>query len=309
MIHWRRGFPGRRKPLGYLRLLRARHRFHDRVRPGFRGTVATPIPGLRLPRPRLIDVPGDRSFLEALRGSGRGRAAFVIGNGPSLAGMDVAPLREHVTIGSNGLYTRFAAWGFATDYLLFEDLEQTELRGPDLPGIRGPVKLAGLHNAYAFRADADTRFLNVRLGTPWYWEHLAPKFSEDFAELVYLGSTVTTIGLQLAFHLGCDPVFLIGVDHDYGRLPERFPPGKIRVTAENLDLVRRCHFDPDYYQLGDLIGVPHVAHQDRAYAEARRVFEKHGRRLFNATAGGRLEAFERVSYAEALALAEKEAKR
>ncbi|BAM02593.1 motility associated factor glycosyltransferase family protein [Phycisphaera mikurensis] len=286
---WRPGFPNRRKPLGYLRLLRARHRFHDRVRPGFR-------PGS--PRPRLVDVTGDKARLAALRDRHAGRRCFVLGNGPSLAAMDPAPLRDEVTIGSNGLYTRFASWGFATDYLLFEDLEQTELRGPDLPGIRGPLKLAGLHNAYAFRADRDTVFFNARPGDRFYWDHLAPMFSRDFAEIVYLNSTVTTIGLQLAYHLGCDPVVLLGVDHDYGRLPALFKPGKIRVTADNLDLVRGCHFDPGYYKLGDLIGVPDVGLQERGYREARRVFERDGRRVLNATAGGKLEVFERVSLAE-----------
>ena len=293
MIPWRPDFPARRKPLGYLRLLRARHRFHDRVRPGFR---LERVCGLPLPRPRLIDVPGDKARLAKLRDAHAGRRCFVIGNGPSLAGMDLSPLKDEVTIGSNGIYTRFAGWGFHTDYLLFEDMEQTELRGPDIPGIRGPLKLAGLHNAYAFRPDAGTVFFNARLGDSFYWNRLAPVFSRDFSEIVYLNSTVTTIGLQLAYHLGCDPVVLVGVDHDYGRLPELFKPGKIRITEENIDLVRGCHFDPGYYKLGDLIGVPNVKLQEQGYREARHAFERDGRRVLNATAGGKLEVFERADY-------------
>lgn len=298
MIPWRPDFPARRKPLGYLRLLRARHRFHDRVRPGLRVEPIARLGGLQLPRPRLIDVLGDKSRLARLRDRHAGRRCFVVGNGPSLAAMNLAPLRNEVTIGSNGIYSRFGAWGFSTDYLLFEDMEQTELRGPDIPGIRGPLKLAGLHNAYAFRPDKDTVFFNARLGDSFYWNRLAPVFGRDFSEIVYLNSTVTTIGLQLAFHLGCDPVVLIGVDHDYGRLPELFKPGKIRITEENIELVRGCHFDPNYYQVGDLIGVPNVKLQEQGYRAARHAFEQDGRRVLNATVGGRLECFERADYTE-----------
>jgi hypothetical protein len=162
--------------------------------------------------------------------------------------------------------------------------------------VRGVTKLAALYNAYAFAHDRDTFFFHARLGNQQYWRDMAPRFSRDFADLVYLGSTVTYIALQLAHYLGCTPVYLVGIDHDYGELAQRFPPGKVQVTESNYDLVRRCHFDQDYYQIGDVIGVPDVKRQEEAYATARRVFEEDGRQVFNATSGGKLEVFERVDY-------------
>ncbi len=190
-----------------------------------------------------------------------------------------------------------AEWGFSTHYLLFEDIEQTELRGPELHRIRNVVKLAALYNAYAIRPDANTYFFNARYGNKPYWREMAPRFSTDFADIVYLGSTVTYIALQLAFYLGCDPVYLIGVDHDYGELSKRYPPGKITITEENYPLVQQCHFSGRYYTIGDQIGVPDVARQEQAYAMARSVYESHGRQVLNASLCSKLDAFERADYA------------
>lgn len=118
-------------------------------------------------------------------------------------------------------------------------------------------------------------------------------FSRDFADIVYLGSTVTYLCLQLAYHLGCDPVYIIGVDHNYGRLPELFPPGKITITEENIYLIQGLHFRNNYYKIGDQIGVPHIAYQEAAYGKAREEFEAAGRKIYNAGIDSKLDVFEK----------------
>lgn len=286
MIAWRPQFPWYSKPMGYLRLLRARHRFYDT----FTLSLGGPL-GIRITRRK-----GYQRAMWAWRNRFAGRRCFVIGNGPSLEKMDIGPLKNEITIGSNGLYKKFAEWGFASKYLVFEDLDQTELRGPELHRVKEPIKLAAIHNGYCVRADARTFFFHARYGNEQYWQEMAPRFSEDFADIVYLGSTVTYIALQLAYYLGCEPVYLIGVDHNYGELPKLFPPGKVEVTEENYHLVQQCHFDKNYYKIGDKIGVPDVEKQEKAYAKAREVFERHGRHIYNAGVDSMLDVFERCDY-------------
>ena len=285
-IVWRKEFPLRERPLGYLRLLLARHRFHTYYTIGRTGRFRI---GLKQER-------GYRLSMHRWRDKYKGRRCFVIGNGPSLQQMDIPKLKNEITIGCNGIYKEFADWGFYTNYILFEDIQQTELRRKDILKVNGPIKLAGIHNAYAFKADENTYFMYCRIGDKTYWDHLAPMFSEDFPNIVYLGSTVTYISLQLAFHLGCDPVYLIGVDHNYGELPKLFPPGKITITEENIHLVRGLHFDDDYYKVGDQIGVPNVKIQEDAYAKAREVYERHGRHIYNAGLNSKLEVFEKCNF-------------
>ncbi len=285
-IVWTESFPRSERPLGYLRLLLARYRFHTRLALGRRGL-----------RPIVRRVPGYRDRLESWRNKYKGRRCFVLGNGPSLKQMDLSVLKDEITIGCNGIYTNFDEWGWKVSYLLFEDIEQTELRRHDIPTVHGTTKLSGLHNAYAFPADDETCFMNVRNLDAQFLQTLFPQFSEDFPHQVHLASTVTYIGLQLAFHLGCDPVYVIGIDHNYGELPRLFPPCKITITEDNIHLVRGLHMKDDYYRVGDVIGVPVVDYMEEGYAKARQVYESRGRRIFNAGINSKLDVFERCDFA------------
>jgi len=287
MLAWTSQFPLRRRPLGYLRLILARHRYWDRIGLRFRGST----PGFEIKQ-------GYQQRIARLRHRHEGRRGFVLCNGPGLKDLDLGRLRNEVTIGCNGLYRSFGKFGFHTNYLLFEDIEQTELRGPEIHRVKGPVKLAALYNAYAFRADADTLFFNAPrlLKHYYYWARLYPQFSKDFAVVAHLGSTVAFLMLQWAFYLGCDPVYIVGLDHDYGELPKRFPPGKIVITQENIDLVRGLHFSDAYYKIGDKIGVPNVEMQEKAFACARDAFASSDRRLYNASSKTKLDLIERVDY-------------
>ena len=288
MIAWTPTFPRRERPIGYWRLLKARHRFFDTVRPRI---------GKNL-RPRLEQVSGYQTRLAMWRGKQAGRRCFIIANGPSLKDTDTSKLRKELTMGCNGIYKAFPEWGFHTSYLVFEDIEQIELRRKEIYDVKGPLKLAAIYNAYAFPADEKTLFFNAprMRAQGYYWKELYPQFSTDFAATVHLGGSVTYIMLQLAYHLGCDPVYLIGLDHDYGELPNLFPPGKITITEENIELIRGLHFSDKYYQVGDQIGVPFVKEQEQAYTAAREAFEAAGRRVYNASVHTKLDVFERVEF-------------
>ena len=288
MIAWSNRFEDKKKFKGYLRLLKARFKFYDYYLPRFsfkRGIY-------------FEQRPGYQQRITFLRNRHAGKRCFIICNGPSLADLDLSKLKGEITIGCNGIYQNFADMGFFTNYLVYEDIEQTEIRGDDIYGIKGPLKLASINNGYAFKADKHTYFFN----TPrfrnqlYYWEELYPQFSTDFASIVHLGSTVTYIMIQLAFHLGCNQVYIIGLDHNYGDLPKHFPPGKITITEENLELVQKCHYSKDYYKVGDVIGVPYVEMQEKAYNKAAEVFKAENREIYNASSKTCLDVFPRTSY-------------
>jgi Protein of unknown function DUF115 len=285
MIAWTGHFPPHRKLLGYLRILLARLRFDQTLRPTW-----------KVWRPGFEVAAGYCQKLEALRGRYAGQRAFVIGAGPSLNRMDLSPLRDEVTIASNGVYRLFPRLGYKTTFLLIEDIAVMEARGREFERVRGTTKIAALHDAHAFRADDETLFMNVRFGDSGYWDR-GPAFSFDFPHIVYLGATITYIGLQLACHLGCQPIYLIGVDHNYGNLTELLPPGKVKVTADNIRLLTEGrHFVADYHKIGDLVGVPYLDIQNRSYQHARRVLAAHGVAVYNAGIDSLLEVFEKVDY-------------
>ena len=286
MIVWTNRFPEKEKAAGYLRLVRARMNFFDQIKPGRNGAGKF----------GFYRRPGFQTTLRHMRNKHQGKPGFIIGNGPSLKEMDLTPLRDQITFGANGIYQMFDEWGFHTKYLLFEDTEQTELRRKEIHNVVGPTKMAAIYNAYCFKNFDDTLFFNARRGDPYYFDEMGIQFSRDFSNIVYLGSPITYIALQLAYYLGCNPVYLIGVDHSYGALAKNFPPGKIEVTKENYELVRQCHMNPDYYQIGDVIGVPNTSLQDKAYEVAADAYKQAGREIYNAGVNSFLDAFPRTDF-------------
>jgi hypothetical protein len=118
-----------------------------------------------------------------------------------------------------------------------------------------------------------------------------PQFSGDASERIYWGSTVTYLSMQLAYYMGCDPVYLIGVDFNYV-LPD-YANGQANITSREDDV---NHFHPAYFGKGKRWHDPRLDKVEPSYREARRFFEAHGRTVQNATVGGKLEVFPRVDY-------------
>jgi hypothetical protein len=116
-----------------------------------------------------------------------------------------------------------------------------------------------------------------------------PKFSGDLAKRAYWGGTVSVLNLQLACYLGCDPIALIGFDHNY-KMSDEAKDNVIRSSGPDVN-----HIHPDYFGAGYRWHDPNVARMTAAYENARRELERAGVEVYNATVGGHLEVFERAS--------------
>ena len=119
-----------------------------------------------------------------------------------------------------------------------------------------------------------------------------PRFSADPTHHVYSGQSVTLINLQLAFHLGFEEVVLIGMDFSYQVPPDAIVEGDL-ITSTSGD---PNHFHPDYFGPGKVWKDPKLDRVLANYALAKEIYETNGRRIVNATVGGKLELFERAEY-------------
>jgi hypothetical protein len=122
-------------------------------------------------------------------------------------------------------------------------------------------------------------------------------FGTDPTKPLVYGHTVTYVAMQLAYYMGFKRVFLIGVDHSFA---QKGNPNEMQ-TMEHDD---PNHFHPDYFkghrwQLADLDG------SELSYQTARLLFNRDERLIFDATVGGKLEVFPKISYEEALKTAGK----
>ncbi len=228
--------------------------------------------------PRAV---ASRRGIEAFRNAYRGRRCFILGNGPSLNKTDLSLLRGEVSFGLNRIYLLFEKLGFTTSFLVS----------------------VNVHVIEQFRSDFETlpcpRFLSwdardvIDYGSGMYFLRtlFGQGFSHDPAAGIYQGCTVTFVAMQLALFMGFDEVYLIGVDHSF---TTKGQPHKL-VTSEGAD---PNHFDPSYFGKGVQWQLPDLENSERAYEIARQEFEGSGRKIEDATIGGKLEVFPKRAYGE-----------
>jgi len=212
----------------------------------------------------------------------QGKRCFVIGNGPSLKNTDLAKLKNEYTFGMNRIYLMFPELGFSTSFLVCVNDLVIEQTVPDLQNLAIPLFLSWRARKWLKPAE-NLYFLHTT--------YTGPKFAKNAAGRLWEGATVTYVCLQLAYAFGFSDVILIGVDHNF------VTQGKPNTTvvSEGDD---PNHFHPAYFGKGFRWQLPDLETSERAYRMAKQVYEADGRRIIDATIGGKLTVFPKVVYAD-----------
>ena len=212
--------------------------------------------------------------------------AWIIGNGPSLRRMDLSLLKHEITFGMKSIFLGFDLLGFIPNYYTVEDNFVAEDNNRQISQLEGSIKFFPRDLSYCLKGDDQTCWVNfVRHYQPY------PQFSSNCSEIIYWGSTVTYLAIQLAYFMGCDPLYLIGVDFDY--IVPNYADGQNEITSREDDV---NHFHPAYFGPGKRWHHPRLDRVEPSYKEALRFLKAEDRRIFNATVGGKLEVFDRVNY-------------
>ena len=135
--------------------------------------------------------------------------------------------------------------------------------------------------------------LYFRLVNQWKEDpqRAAPSFSEDLSVCAYEGYTVLYTVLQLAVYLGFSRIILLGVDHSYSASNSK--NGILSgLSAENYFAgFRPVENAP--------MNAPCPERSTAAFIAAKSYCATHGISILNATRGGRLEVFPRISFDQA----------
>jgi len=222
-----------------------------------------------------------RKQLTAWKDRFPGQKAVIVCNGPSLLKTDLSLLRDVFTFGLNKINLLFDNSDFRPSCIVSVNelvLEQNAdfYNHTDMPLFLGQAATKTVEPR------ANVAFLNP---TP------ALSFARDCSISVYYGYTVTNVALQLAFHMGFRQVALIGCDHTFAT------KGRANATVASGEK-DHSHFDPRYFAGGVKWQLPDLLQSEVSYTLAHDVYQAHGGRVVNATEGGELEIFERVSIAE-----------
>lgn len=264
-----------------LATLKSRERMTRRLKDlGFPGTILA-LPG-KDADPFNNSPAVDQQEIKAYENRHINEPAFIIGNGPTLQTTDPRRIASGVTFGCNAI---FLMTDFIPDYYCVEDVLVAEDRAKIINGLPWTK---------FFPADC-RQWLNNGI---FFSGHRVPEitaFSTDFAKGIQVNATITYTMLQLAYYMGCDPVYLIGLDHSYKVEPGQAERDRnvLKSTADDPN-----HFHPAYFGKGLRWHDPRLDRMEVAYRFARKAYETAGRKLLNATAGGELEIFERVPFEE-----------
>ena len=238
-----------------------------------------------------------------LRDRHRGRRCFVIANGPSLAGQDLSPLAGEVTMVMNGFVRHPLLAALDPTYYLFADgaffdgaapsrrfLAEVVERVPRSTFV-APYAAARAIEENGWLDPARTRYVafagNLRSATVR---------RIDLTRAVPSVMNTAQLGLMLALHLGCSPIYLLGADHDW--LSHRGADVHF-YAGQTIEAHAVAH--------GQLSRYPYLD-QMRDATDAWRGYEalwayadRCGVGIVNCTAGGFLDVFPRQRYEDVVA--------
>jgi len=251
----------------------------------------------------LRSSPNETQRLEALRDSYKGQRIFIIGNGPSLNKIAIEKLEKEWTFGVNRVYLLFEHIKWRPSFYTITDWRVA-------PDIANEVNsLAGMTFFFP------ERFRGLLRNGPdvyWYWKHkgmaagsnvaLSKRFAYNIHTGARSGGSVLVTAVQIAYHLGFDPIYLIGADLDYTvpRSVKQSGPlvDGIGLYLESTQDDDQNHFDPRYFGENRRWRAPNITEMIKGFENCRDALEFTNRNIYNATDGGRLEVFKRVDFQE-----------
>ncbi len=225
----------------------------------------------------------NKTKLLSLRTAYLNERCYIMANGPSLGMMDLSPLNQAYTIGLNRIYLMFDRIPFKPSFYVCSNELVLEQFSDDIQKLTVPKFLNWNRRRLFSPPDEQTMFLYFKLS-------FRDGFGKDPWQGLWGGGTVTYVALQIAFYMGFKEVILIGLDHNFA---DRGTPNTIETRKQTADI---NHFHPDYFPKGTRWQLPDLHRSEIAYAQARQAFESDGRRIFDATIGGKCQVFEKVDY-------------
>ena len=230
--------------------------------------------------------------MKKLKGKYTGQRCFIVGNGPSLTVEDLEKLKGEITFGSNRIFTIYGKTDWRPTFYANQDQVVLENMLAELNETveQSELSFMSAHN-YALCGEQLKKFDNVL----WMAKRFSPPhnnrygFSGDVSKEVIEGLTITYTCIQIAAYMGFSEIYLLGIDHNYPI--EIDDDGNI---VKNDDSVK-AYFGDAMVSMSD-INLPKVVEMTRAYISAEKYSKENGFRVYNATRGGKLEAFERVDF-------------
>jgi hypothetical protein len=223
---------------------------------------------------------GDNSALMNLKDRHRGKTMLVIGNGPSLNETPLSDFAHVPSVGMNKIDMIYPRTTWRPEVVvclnnLVARQNQDSFAASDIPTF------VAWKSRWYMRAKNRKKlnFFNTTLSNT---------FSTDVVQGFGSSATVTYVALQMAYWMGADTVIILGVDHSFKYVGPELSYQKREGPDTN-------HFDSNYFKAGTYWATPDLEQCEKDYRLARDAFQTDGRNVYDATVGGKLDIFEKIS--------------
>ena len=197
-----------------------------------------------------------------------GGRAVIVCNGPSLKRVDLQSLSGLFTFGLNKINLLFDRTPWRPSCIVAVNtfvIQQNQefYNSTDIP---------------LFLGSTNCRDVSFKRNTIFLHPTCHPRLAEDCSMSLNIGATVTSVALQLAFHMGFRHIGIVGCDHSFAAKGV----ANSVVTANEVD---QSHFDSRYFSGGVSWQLPDLAGSEFAYSMAQEMFKAGGGSIANCTAG------------------------
>jgi len=196
------------------------------------------------------------------------KRCFIIGTGPSLKYTNFSLIKDEISMGVNNLFMSFIDFNIEPQYWCVADAKIFDKHYYNLLWLPTTLFLTDGAGQLFLHKPRDypygSRPIVIR---PLSDMKSTAEFSTDIMKGVN-GGMVTLSCLQIAYYLGFKEVYLVGCD--------------CSSKGKHYDSTVDVKSKDDYWE-----------HFFKLYEVCKKVYEKDGRKIYNATVGGNLEVFER----------------
>lgn len=234
----------------------------------------------------LYSFSAEGDHIASLKDKFKGQPMLVVGNGPSL---NKTPLEDFLGVPAIGmnkidlLYKR-SKWRPSIVMCVNNMVVKQNMDAFRYHPI--PVYLAWKARWFVTKRPQHLHYFDL---------HNSDEFQTDAIRGFGSSVTVTYAALQMAYHMGADPVIIVGIDHNFDKVG-----GHATYEKRVGDDVN--HFDPNYFKDGTVWGLPNLDASEEVYAKSREAFEADRRNIYDATIDGKLKVFEKITIEQAIAL-------
>jgi hypothetical protein len=235
---------------------------------------------------------------EKLRNRHAGQRCFVIGNGPSLEKQDLTPLAGEITFVMNAFWKHPILDVWQPTYFCFADpvwYDGSEAVREFFDSVRERTPEA----TYIFPLEGKPiveRNSLLPLESTYFFAYQEQPIGFSVADTFDLTGPVpypfsaSQLAIMAAMFMGCTPIYLMGLDHDW--LAHRGQDTHF-FSGRSLENHATATGELNYSYASEIEAMGKLW---QGYEKLSSLAAAHGIQIFNATAGGFLDEFERVNY-------------